>query len=102
MFLKMATAGFAISAVLLPAAAHADSSKCNGLSGYYGANTAIIVSEDGKTVNVVVANGSRPNAYGTCNGNKLTVKFPDDSTISGTHDGKSISWNNGTTWTKSK
>jgi len=43
----------ALSAAALSAAAgaaHADS-PCNGLSGYYGNVTAIVVGQDGKTIN---------------------------------------------------
>lgn len=80
-------------------AALADSSKCGGLSGYYGGVTAIVVGKDGSTVNVTM-DGGRPNAYGSCSGNSLKVTFPDDRSYSGTFDGKTISWSNGTTWTK--
>ncbi len=72
---------------------------CNGLNGYYGNVTAIVVGQDGKTVNVTMANG-RPNAYGMCRGKDLTVNFSDDKIIKGTFDGKTIRWANNTTWTK--
>ncbi|MCI3133435.1 hypothetical protein [Phenylobacterium aquaticum] len=91
----------ALSAAALSAAAgaaHAES-PCNGLSGYYGNVTAIVVGQDGKTVNLTLANG-RPNAYGTCSGGNLTVTFPDDRTLTGTFDGKTIRWSNNTTWSK--
>jgi hypothetical protein len=71
---------------------------CNGLSGNYG-TAAIVVGEDGNTVNVSVG-AARPLAYGTCTGNQLVVTFKDDATYTGTFDGKSVSWSNGTSWAK--
>lgn len=73
---------------------------CNGLSGYYGNISGIVVGKDGTTVNVALADG-RPNAYGTCSGNRVTVNYTDfGRTTTGTFDGKVISWSDGTTWTK--
>ncbi|ABD07767.1 hypothetical protein SR870_13955 [Rhodopseudomonas palustris] len=95
-------AGTVLGVVLSSGVALAKAGSCNGVSGYYGTNTAIVVGADGKTVNVVVANGTRPNAYGTCDGNQLAVNFPDDHTIKATFDGKVIKWDNNTTWTKAK
>lgn len=91
-----AIAGAIIGTLLLSGATHADAGKCNGLSGYYGGVTAIIVGADGSTVNVIL-DGGRPNAYGTCSANSLTVNFSDAHVITGTHDGKTITWDNGTT-----
>ena len=78
-------------------AAHAG--PCNDLSGYYGKRTAIVVGQDGRTVNVTVASG-RPNAYGTCNDKQLSVNFVDDGVVKGVFDGKTIRWSNNTVWTK--
>ncbi len=99
--MKLGTAAFAAAllSAAVPGAASAADMKCNGLSGYYGGVTAIIVGQDGRTVNVILDNG-RPNAYGTCQGNQLTVNFTDDRTYTGTFDGRKISWSNGTSWTK--
>ncbi|WP_400767889.1 hypothetical protein [Methylosinus sporium] len=33
-------------------------------------------------------------------GNQLTVNFTDDKTLEGMFDGETISWDNGTKWTK--
>jgi hypothetical protein len=95
---NIAALALAISTGLVAGSANA-AGACNGLSGYYGNVTAIVVGQDGKTVNVTLA-GGRPNAYGSCSGNQLTVNFTDDKTIKGVFDGKTISWDNGTKWTK--
>lgn len=96
---------FSIGGIVASTAAMADAGKCNGLSGYYGASTAIVVSNDRAAngdwkVGVVMVNGQRPNAYGTCSGAQMTIDFTDDHVINGTHDGTTISWNNSTTWSK--
>lgn len=81
--------------------AFANRDSCNGLSGYYGNVTSIIVGQDGKTVNIHLAL-KRPHGYGTCNPDgSFSVNFPDDpATKGGTFDGTTIRWDNGTTWTK--
>ena len=81
--------------------------KCKGLSGNYygdagptGAHAQIVVSADGKTINIALA-GGRPNGYGSCTDNSVTTKFSDDPrTTSGKWDGKTITWNNGSKWIK--
>lgn len=93
-------AGSIVSTILLAGTAYAAADSCNGLSAYYGSQTAIVVGEDGKTVNVVMVNGARPNAYGTCSGNQVMVNFTDDHQVTGTIQGDTISWDNNTTWTK--
>lgn len=78
----------------------APTGPCNGLSGYYGNVTNIIVGEDGETVNVTMTDDRAP-AYGTCSGNELTVNFADvGAVVSGTFDGSTIHWSNGTSWTE--
>lgn len=100
----------AVGCALCANSAMAEASKCNGLSGYYGTQTAIVVSQDALSnkgsdnptygVGVVMVNGARPNAYGTCDNTTLKVNLTDDHEISRTFDGRSISWGNNTTWTK--
>lgn len=98
--LTLAISLFAISLVS-PNMAWAKRDSCNGLSGYYGNVTAIIVGEDGLTVNVTLANG-RPNGYGICHPDgSLFVYFEDDpNTHRGMFDGRTLFWDNGSTWTK--
>ena len=89
-----------MASAILAGSAHA--AACNGLSGSYigkGKVVAIVVGQDGSTVNVTMPDG-RPNAYGFCSGNKLTVNFPDDHPINGAFNGRTIRWDNGTSWTK--
>lgn len=100
----------ALAAVALVGSAFVSTSAmatdgCNGLSGYYGSSTAIVVSEkpisgNKYDVGIVMVNGGRPNAYGTCEGATVSIDFKDDHLISGTHNGTTISWNNNTSWTK--
>lgn len=77
--------------------AEAGARSCGGLSGIYGNTIAIVVGSDGRSVNVVMG-GGRPNAYGYCQGNSLTVNFADDRVIGGKFDGRTIFWDNNTRW----
>lgn len=90
---------FCTATLAAPSMAAPMPGPCNGLSGYYGNVTAIVVGRDGKTVNVTMA-GGRPNAYGMCTGRDLMVNFSDDKVIRGKFDGRTIFWENGTTWIK--
>lgn len=94
--IAMAACGLLVSDMAL-----ARKNSCNGLSGYYGNVTAIVVGEDGLTVNITLA-GDRQNGYGICNPDgSFYVYFPDDpGTHRGHFDGRTIYWDNGTTWTK--
>lgn len=96
---SMGVSVLAMSA-LTPASADGADGPCNGLSGYYGNVTSIIVGEDGETVNVTMTADRAP-AYGTCSGSNLTVNFADvGAVVSGTFDGSTIHWSNGTSWTE--
>jgi hypothetical protein len=94
-------ASVAAATLMTTGSAFANRDSCNGLSGYYGNVTSIIVGQDGKTVNIHLAL-KRPHGYGTCNPDgSFSVNFPDDpATKGGTFDGTTIRWDNGTTWTK--
>jgi len=82
-----------------PIATGASSTACKGASGVYGYGS-IVVGQDGKTVNVYVGD-NRPLAYGTCtDAGALTVTYPDDKTLTGTISATTVSWSNGTSWTK--
>lgn len=72
---------------------------CDGMSGLYQGGMTVNVARDGRTVQVMVS-PRRPLAFGTCRGNRLTINFTDDRVISGVYDGRSIFWDNRTTWTK--
>lgn len=72
---------------------------CNGISGLYNDGSTINVAKDGRSVQVMV-NPRRPLAFGTCRGNRITVNFRDDRVISGVFDGRTIFWDNRTTWVK--
>lgn len=72
---------------------------CSGISGLYNDGSTVNVARDGRSVQVMVS-PRRPLAFGTCNGNRITVNFRDDRVISGVFDGRTIFWDNRTTWTK--
>ena len=110
-FFKIRTITWTVATLVLASTSIvvADSDKCSGISGYYGGHTAIIMSEDGRTVNITL-DGGRPNAYGSCSVNnngstnhRLEINFTDDGGImQGEYEGKTgtLLWANGTSWTK--
>lgn len=74
-------------------------SPCARIAGIYNGGTASITTEPGNRVRVMVG-PNRPNGTGTCQGDRLSVNFPDDRIITGIFNGRTISWDNRTTWTK--
>ena len=70
---------------------------CNGLSGIYNDGIVLVVGGPGLDVNVSMG-GGRPEAYGRCTRQGLTVTFPDHGTFTGIFDGRQIRWSNGTIW----
>ena len=79
------------------ARAVAPAAPCAPMAGRYRGGATIAVSATSVRVTV---GPNRPVATGKCQGNRLTVNFPDDATHSGTFDGRTISWSNRTTWVK--
>lgn len=74
--------------------------SCKNIGGVYGDSAAIIAFSNNK-ISVIIANGKRPNGHGTCIGNKLKVRFQDDpKCCSGTFDGQTVKWSNGSFWKK--
>ena len=61
-----------------------------------------VISEGLTTISVDMSDYDRPNAHGTIvNSSTITVTFPDDQTYTGTLQApKTISWSNGSSWTK--
>ncbi|WP_166418139.1 hypothetical protein [Cochlodiniinecator piscidefendens] len=106
------SAAITLSGVFVSTTAMAYSDGCNGLSGYYGASTAIVVSENPISgnmygISLVRVSLNLPNAYGTCEGNRTTLHIPADNnngayTLEGTFNSEnnSVSWTDNTTWTK--
>lgn len=72
---------------------------CNGLAGRYNGAASTITVAPGDRVRVTVG-PNRPAGTGSCRGSRLTINFPDDRVISGIFDGRTIAWDNRTTWTK--
>lgn len=72
---------------------------CNGLSGIYNDGIVLVVGGAKLDVNVSMG-GGRPEAYGSCTRQELTVTFPDHGTFTGVFDGGQIRWSNGTVWTR--
>ncbi|MGF3025642.1 hypothetical protein ACQVP2_22795 [Methylobacterium aquaticum] len=72
---------------------------CNGLAGRYNGGASTITVASGDRIRVTVG-PNRPVGVGSCRGSRLTVDFPDDRVISGFFDGRTIAWDNRTTWTK--
>lgn len=85
--------------ILRPPVVTRPPAPCNGVSGLYNGGSTINVGRDGRTVQVMVS-PSRPLAFGTCSGNRITVNFRDDRVVSGVYDGRTIVWDNRTTWVK--
>ncbi|MCW2310055.1 hypothetical protein [Rhodobium gokarnense] len=77
---------------------------CDQISATYNSNAsaALILGADGSTLNGEMLNGGRPNFYGTCTGNgEVSVNITDDpGCCTGTFDGTTIQWSNGTSWTR--
>jgi hypothetical protein len=97
-----ASCAFALLAI---SAAHSQDSEdtCKDISAIYSENerAVVVLGKDGKTLNILMARGKRPNAYGTCVAGKVWVDFTDDrGCCTATFDGKSIKWDNGTVWSK--
>lgn len=93
-----------IAGVALSTGAHA-ADTCKTISGAYGdkATAALILGPDGKTLYGQMMNGGRPNFYGTCVNGKVDVKITDDKgCCTGTFDGTTVKWSNGTSWSKTK
>jgi len=96
------TIGFCFFATVLSIPV-ASAGTCERISGVYSESAAVVLGADGKTLNVVIAYGDRPNAYGSCVDGKISVIFTDDiGCCTGEFDGKSIKWDNGTTWNKNR
>lgn len=72
---------------------------CNGLAGRYNRGASTVTVANDNRVRVTVG-PNRPAGTGSCNGNRLTINFPDDRAISGIFTGRTIVWDNRTTWTK--
>jgi hypothetical protein len=78
--------------------ADAKAPVCAGIAGQYNGGASTITVGAGNAVRVTVG-PNRPAGTGTCNGNRLSVNFPDDRLITGTFNGQTIAWDNKTTWT---
>jgi hypothetical protein len=72
---------------------------CNGLAGSYNRSASIITVGPGNSVTATVG-PNRPPGRGTCDGSILRINFSDDRVVSGVFDGRTISWDNRTTWTR--
>ena len=95
-----AAAVVAIFGAVTATSAMADRDSCNGISGYYGNVTSIIVGPDDTTMYMHLA-GGRQHGYGTCQSDgSFQVNFPEYGENTGTFDGTTIQWDNNTTWTK--
>jgi len=97
-------ASFCAVALLTISPAYSQDSEdnCKDISAIYiDTHAVVVLGKDGKTLNILIANGKRPNAYGTCVAGKVTVDFIDDrGCCTATFDGKTIKWSNGTVWSK--
>lgn len=82
-------------------AAQPASRSCEGISGYYGNGTGLVLAPDRTSLHVTMPYG-RPNAYGVCRDGNIGVNFPDDGPVSGRFDGTTIRWSNATTWTRTE
>jgi hypothetical protein len=82
-----------------PSAKTAPAAACTGLAGRYNGGASTITVSPGNAIRVTVG-PNRPAGTGTCSGNRLSVNFPDDRLITGIFNGRTINWDNRTTWTR--
>lgn len=87
----------------VPMADPVATTQCTAISGSYGpsGSETITLGPDRRTITGRLAGGTRPSFTGTCVNGNVRVSFPDDpSCCTGTFDGRTIRWSNGTSWTK--